>query len=241
MPRSLRFASIGLIAMAAMALCTTAWSQPGPGGPGRGGFGMGGMQSPAMMWGRLLQSATVQKELNLTDDQKDKLKEYSDKAQAAMRELFAGMRDLSADERAAKMAENRKKMDSQAEEAKKTIEGILLPNQLDRLKEVALQVRGPQALADKEVQTSVGLTDDQKDKIKTIGEDTMKKVQEVFSEGLDPQEARTKMQSLEKEAQGKVMEVLTAEQKEKFEKLKGVKLEIPAAELRGGRPGGNRN
>ncbi|MGO8744635.1 MAG: Spy/CpxP family protein refolding chaperone [Thermoguttaceae bacterium] len=239
MPRSLRFASIGLLAMAAMALCTTAWSQPGP---GRGGFGrgMGGMQSPAMMWGLLLRAPTVQKELNLTDDQKEKLKEYSDKAQAAMRELFAGMQDLSADERAAKMAENRKKLDGQAEEAKKTIEGILLPNQLDRLKEVALQRRGPQALADKEVQTSLALTDDQKDKIKTIGEDTMKKAQEIRAEGGDPQEARTKVQSLAKEAQEKVMELLTAEQKEKFEKMKGAKLEIPPGELQFGRPGGKR-
>ena len=185
MPRSLRCASIGLMAMAAMALCTTAMSQPGPGGRGRG-FGMGGMggtQSPAVMWGRLLRSETVQKELNLTDDQKNKLKELSDKASASMREVFAGMRDLSADERAAKMAEVRKKLDGQAEEAKKTIEEVLLPNQVDRLKEIALQVRGPQALLDKEVQNSLGLADDQKDKIKTIGEDAMKKFGEIRTGG----------------------------------------------------------
>ena len=45
------------------------------------------------------------------------------------------------------------------------------------------------------------------------------------------------MQSLMKETQEQALAVLNAEQKEKFEKLKGAKLDIPASELSfGGRP-----
>ena len=100
-----------------------------------GGRGM--MQSPAMMWGMLLRAPTVQKELNLTEDQQSKIKDLNEKAAAGMREMFAGMQDLSQEERAARRAEMGKKM----EEQRKSLEGILLPNQVSRLKEIILQRR----------------------------------------------------------------------------------------------------
>ena len=165
MTRSLRFASIGLFSMAMVALCATVSSaQPGGGG-GRGGRGM--MQSPAMMWGMLLRAPTVQKELNLTEDQQSKIKDLNEKAAAGMREMFAGMQDLSQEERAARRAEMGKKM----EEQRKSLEGILLPNQVSRLKEIILQRRGASALQDKEIQDGLAITDEQKEKLKTIQAD----------------------------------------------------------------------
>ncbi len=87
MTRSLRFGSIVLMSLGGLALCTAGWAQPGPGGPRPGGPGFGmfgggpGGGSLSMMYGFLLNAPTVQKELELVDDQKAKIKEAQDKAQ----------------------------------------------------------------------------------------------------------------------------------------------------------------
>lgn len=243
MSRSIRFVAIAFASLAALGLCTSAWAQPGPGGGPRPGFGMfggGSGASVSMLYGPLLNVPTVQKELDLLDDQKAEIKPASDKAQAAMRESFSGMRDLSQEERRAKMEEIGKKVQAQAEEMKKTIEHTLLPNQLKRLKGIALQVAGVRALNDKEVQQDLKLSEDQTAKIKSIGEDSMKKVRELFSDGGDRQTAGPKIQELRKDSEKQIMDVLSDDQKASLEKMKGDKLEIPATEFGGfgGRRGG---
>jgi Spy/CpxP family protein refolding chaperone len=213
------------------------------GGPGGG--------SLSMMYGMLLNSPTVQKDLDLVDEQKAKLKEANEKAQAAMREMFSGMRDLSQEERQQKMGEIGKKMQAQAEATKKLIEETLLPHQLDRLKGLALQRIGTGALNFKEIQEDLKMTEEQVAKLKSIGEESAKKNQEMFAgmRDLSPEERQAKfaeigqkMQEMRKQTETKLMDVLTAEQKESLEKMKGEKLEIPASEFGGpggfGRPGG---
>ena len=212
MVRSFRFASIALVLVGALALCTAVWAQPGPGGPPPkpgsgpggppmgffGGQGMGGTQSPYM----LLAADSVAKDLNLTDDQKAKIKDIDDKAQASMREAFEGLRDLSPEERQQEMAELREKMQSQRKKTNKAIEGILLDNQVKRLKEIYIQLRGEQALRDAEVQEALGLTEDQKNKIRSI------------------------------------LEILTDDQKAAFEKMKGEKFDVSTIRMGAPRPGG---
>jgi Spy/CpxP family protein refolding chaperone len=244
MARSLRFASIVLVSLATVAICTAAWAQPGSGGPPRPGFFGGMNMSLSMMYGPLLKSPTVQKDLGLLEDQEAKIKEASDKADTAMREMRSGMRDLSPEERQEKWKEMGKKMQELAEETKKTIEATLLPDQLKRLKGIALQQAGTTALLDKAIQQDLKLSDDQIAKIKSIGDEIMKKVAELFLPGGDPQDRQSKMQELRKDGEKQVMEVLTAEQKDSLEKMKGAKLDIPPEEMRfpgfGGR-GGNRD
>ena len=89
MMRSLRIVSIAVVSLAALALCDTAWAQPGPGGGGRG-FGRMPRPSLSMMYGMLLNSPTVQKDLDLVDDQKAKIKEINDKASTAMARVVFG-------------------------------------------------------------------------------------------------------------------------------------------------------
>jgi len=242
MVRSMRFASIVFVMLGMLVLCTAAMAQPGP-GMGFGMFGGGPMATLSAQYGRLINLPTVQKELELVDDQKTKIKEASDKAQAARRELFSGMQDIAPEERQAKMEEIGKKMQAQQDEMKKVIESTLLPNQLKRLKEIALQVAGTQALNDKQVQDDLKLTADQVAKIKTIGEDSTKKIQELFTPGGDMQSAFPKIQEIRQDAEKQIIGVLTDEQKASLEKMKGEKLDIPASELGGfgrgrGGPGG---
>jgi|GEM_PF-505221 len=278
MSRMFRVATIALVLLASVAFCVSAWAQPGagpppkgprPGGPGFGfgGFGMmgGGMGagmgwggSVSAMYGFLLNTPTVQKELELVDEQKAKLKELQEKTQQAMREMFSGMgnwRDMSEEERKGRMEEMRKKGEARAEETKRAIEEILLPHQIERLKGIALQRMGVGALNDKEIQHDLKMTQEQIAKLKSIGEEAAKQMQEAFAgmRDLSPEERQArfaemgrKMQEMRKQIETKLMDVLTAEQKESLEKMKGEKLEIPESELRprgfgaGGFGGGGR-
>jgi Spy/CpxP family protein refolding chaperone len=204
--------------------------------------------SISMMYGMLLGAPTVQKDLDLVDDQKAKIKEINEKTRTAMGEIFAGMRDLTPEERDAKRADTRKKMEALGEKTNKEIEGVLLPDQLKRLRGIALQRMaamnmGAAALTDKGIQKDLKLTDDQVAKIQSITDEAMKKMSELFTPGGDPSEMRTKGEQMRKENEKKLMDVLTADQKTAFENMKGKKLDIPASELgfgggRGGRGGG---
>jgi Spy/CpxP family protein refolding chaperone len=244
MSSSVRRFVVGLAAFGLLSFCYATLTQAVEGGarPPRGGFrGMGGPGmmggSSSQMWGFLLRTEQVQKELELVDDQKAKIKEMGDKAMAKMREGMGdreAMSKLSDEERKTRFAEMRKKMAAQAEETKKEIEEILLPHQIERLKQITLQLRGVAALEEKETQEAIGVTSEQLDKMKSIREAAMEKgrtLMEGLRDGTD-QERRAKFQEFGKQIQEEVMGVLTSEQKEKFEKMKGPKFELDFAALR---------
>ena len=131
-----------------------------------------------------------------------------------------------------------KKMQAQMDETTKAIEAALTPKQLERLKEIAIQRAGTAALQDKGVQTALALTDDQKEKLTKIRQDSFAKMRDLRNE-TDQAVRREKMQAMQKETEAATLGVLTDEQKAKFEKMKGAKLDIPAEEFprRGGRRG----
>jgi Spy/CpxP family protein refolding chaperone len=219
-----------LAAIVVVALAGSAFGQAGkPGGRGFMGFGGGMMASPSVSWGMLLRSEKVQKELELVDDQKAKLKEIADNFTTKVREAMPRRQEgqeLTREQQEARFAEMRKKMEALAEENRKAIEGVLLPHQIQRLKQLSVQLLGNRALDDKEVQDALGLTADQKEKIKQVREEQAKKGRELFTGEGSREGMREKFESLRKETEQKLMDVLTAEQKEKFEKLKGAKFEF---------------
>ena len=249
MSRSVRRFVVSVAAFGLLSFCYSALAQAAEEGPRRprGGFPMGGPGmmggSSAQMWGFLLRAEQVQKELELVDDQKAKIKEIGEKAMAKMREGFGdpeAMRKLSDEERKTRFTEMRKKMLAQAEETKKEIEEVLLPYQIERLKQIALQVRGVAALEEKEVQEAIGVSSEQLDKMKSIREAAMEKGRSLMESLRDAtdQERRAKFQEFGKRIQEEVMGVLTSEQKEKFEKKKGPKFELDFSAFRPRGPGG---
>jgi Spy/CpxP family protein refolding chaperone len=171
----------------------------------------------------------VAKDLELTDDQKASIKKIADKASE-------DRQALSADDRATKGPEIRKDMDEK-------IAAVLNDKQKARVKEIRLQMRGTAALADKEVAESLKLTDDQVAKIKDAMDARRKAMADARptggNQGGDRDAAREKFTKMRKEADEKVLAVLTTEQKEQFDKMQGTKLELPAAGFGGGQ--GRRN
>ena len=180
----------------------------------------------------------MQKELNLTTDQAARIKEATDKAQAAMRELFVGTQEvgLSDEDRQTRLAEATKKAEARATETKMAIEAVLDPKQRERLKGIAVQVADVGALIDKEIQGDLKLSDDQVAKIAAANENLMTQAQQLMSERPDPQTVGSKMQELRSGYQKQLLDIMTADQKAALEKLKGARVEIPPGELMMGGP-----
>jgi Spy/CpxP family protein refolding chaperone len=188
---------------------------------GRGGFGgrMGGGGDGLM----ILALPPVQKELNLTDAQKTAVREVTDEMQSS----FAGLRDLSQEERREKMQE----MQAKSKELRAKVDATLEPAQKDRLKQLVLQRRGAfGALQDADVATALKLTDEQKKKVETLAEESRPGRGQGGGGGAggDREAMRERFQALQKERNEKALGILTAEQKAEFEKMQGAKFEFPA-------------
>jgi hypothetical protein len=175
----------------------------------------------------LVGNAAVQKDLGVSEDKADKLKDISgDVRQEFMEEIqgagidMRGAQDLQGEEREKKMAENRAKM----AEIQKTINDKFMPKlaeildktQMTRLHEIAIQQAGPSALKDAGVVKDLGLSKEQQDKIAAIEKDFSGKLR-----GLSGAERFTKMAELRDEEMAKSTEVLTKDQQAKFTELKG--------------------
>lgn len=226
---------IALSLSAAVLLATTVSAQP-PRGPGMG-RGAGGL---AM----LLANKSVQEEIKLTDEQKEKVATFSKESQAAMMEAFGKLRDLGQDERREAMTKLTKEA---TEKAEKFMKDTLKEDQVKRIKEINLQQQGVRAFTSEEVQTALKLKDDQKEKLKEIGDQLRKDTMELFQGGgggrPDPA-VQKKVQALGKEALEKALEVLDADQKKAFTEMTGKPFEVKFEAGPGGpgrRPGGGNN
>jgi Spy/CpxP family protein refolding chaperone len=219
----------------------------GRGGRGGPGGGFGGITF-------LIQNPDVQKELKLSEDQTGKIKEITDALRPQRGGGGQNFRDMTEEQRTAFFAEMQKKN----EEATKKITDLLTADQNARVKQLQIWQQGTRALTDNEaVAKELSLTDDQKSALKTINEESGKKMRELFtSVGRDAtEEQRAKlgeeMATMRKETEAECMAVLTDDQKAKFTTLKGAKPDFDLnpfgrGGFRGGRggrgrPGGNNN
>jgi Spy/CpxP family protein refolding chaperone len=202
--------------------------------PQRPGGGMGGQRTGVMLLG----SEDVQKDLKLTDEQKEKVKTYQTKAQEAMRELRPAGGGRPDPE---KMQEAMKKM---AEEGAKFVKETLTEEQGKRLKQIGYQVGGLGVFSSEEVVKELKISDEQKEKIKNIADQLQKDRREVTGGGggggrpMPPTpDQQKKIDALVKESTEKVHDVLTSDQKKTWETMAGKKFEGKIAPPGGRRPG----
>jgi len=235
-----RVSAVALMVVLGTVCVTTAGAQERGRGAGRGGM-MGRGGGLAM----LLRMKPVQEELKLTSEQSDKVTKIADDAAESMRGAFGNLRDASADER----REAGEKMAKQMAESNKKIEAVLKPEQAARAKELSLQLRGVGALSDPEVAKALKLTDDQSKKLTELTESN-RPGRGQGGGGADASDedraaARERFARARQEQESKAMEVLTADQREEFGKMKGKKFDFPAPQVRPGAgagtgAGGNR-
>ena len=210
----------------------------GPGGPdGPGGFG--GPFGGGGMLGLVVRDE-VQQELQLVDEQRDKLMaaadELRDKAREEMRGMFEEMRDLSDEERRERFGEIRTRFEKINADMEAELKKSLLPHQFERLKQIDLQARmqrgGTSALTSGEVGDALALTDEQREKLEQRAAEVREELQ-------------GQIRQLQADARKKVLDVLTSEQRAKLEKLMGAQFNLPEPDFggfrgrfgRGGRDG----
>lgn len=153
-----------------------------------------------------LQTEPVQKELGLTPEQKDKLKEITRKAVEPSKNEpqtdWTKIRDLKPEEQRKIQQEMAARYAKRAEETKKLVEQILTPKQLDQLKDMEFRQRAASLLFVPQVLQQIELTGDQKQQLQKIREET-----------------QSKMMQLQRESQAKTLGVLTPEQTKKLKEL----------------------
>lgn len=153
-----------------------------------------------------LSQESVQKQVELVPEQKERLREiakkYLEEMQSLGRRDWSKWADLSAEERQAQMQEMQKKYADAAAAAKKAVEDILLPHQIEKLKQIELRNRLPGLINVPNILERIGLSDEQKDRLRKLREEQQRKMTELMQETLD-----------------KSLDVLTPEQRKKLEEL----------------------
>jgi Spy/CpxP family protein refolding chaperone len=235
------------LAVAAVVADAAIAQQPGgrrPGGFGFGGPG-GGFGGPGGDSMSLLRSEQVQKELEILPDQLTEINKVFESSRPDFSQ-FQGLNDLPEEERNKKRDEIRAKMQETQKANREKINGILLPHQAERLKGITLQVRGGAALEEPDIAADLKITDEQKQKFTSAREAQREKMSALFQQGggggnNNDEAARTamreKFENLRKENDNELFAILTSEQRDQVEKMKGDKFEYDRSQFGRG-PGG---
>jgi hypothetical protein len=171
--------------------------------------------------GNLIHNQSVQEELKLTKDQVQKIQSIPQKT------LEKHQKDMTAlrKEGQTLYEKQRKLSTGRTEDTAKAMVDLLKPEQVKRLKEIETQARGLEAFSDASIQKTLALTDEQKDAIKTLSRELAQTVGKLRSEAFrDPKKYPTLQDDIAaatKEAEGKVVAKMTADQKKSWKKMAG--------------------
>ncbi|MGA2060284.1 MAG: hypothetical protein ABSG67_07360 [Thermoguttaceae bacterium] len=184
----------------------------------------------------ILNNEKVQKELELSDEQKTKVAEAVKESSAAMDDSLSSLTPgPTPQEMQTKIAELVKKSQDKLMEK---LGQILQPKQLQRLKEIQLQVEGPMALLSPDVIKALDITEEQQKEMKTLNDVYQKTLKEsapvvISMQGSNPDEIKAKINEMQeiprkmKQTYGDfLLKVLTQDQRDKFEKMQGAKTDI---------------
>ena len=222
--------------------------QGGRGGAGGGGFGgrggggsMFGGRGGGDMTMTLLRVEAIRTELEISPDQEEALTKMQEQGRPERPD--ADFRNMSEEERTEFFTKMRKQAEERNTKMKEQLEEVLFPEQLERLQEINIQLQGIAALRNPEVAKELKITDAQKKELEEVQAGMMEKMREgmreLFTGGGGREGMREKIQKMRDDMEGDVLDVLTSDQKKKFEEMKGEKFEMPEGAFgRGGRGGG---
>ncbi|HTN75834.1 MAG TPA: hypothetical protein VL096_11330 [Pirellulaceae bacterium] len=167
----------------------------------------------------LLLTPQMQKELEIIPEQREQLEKIRTTSQTRMTEGYKKLQDVPVEERQAKYMELYRELGDATE---KEVRDVLLPMQIKRLRQIALQTKlqqvqwGSGALLGDELVAELEITAEQKakfaEKEKEVREEVQRKTQEFYKQ-------------LQEESRNKLLDVLTPEQRRKLEGLTGPKYE----------------
>lgn len=159
----------------------------------------------------MLSNPSVRKDLELVDEQMDRIREVNKDFGQRIRDSLG---DLSKDGFDPGHAANLKQIIADIQQQKQEeIDKLLLPHQVERLKQVALQMqmkaRGTAgALSSDKVAETLGLTEDQMNNLKTRSKELQQEIAE-------------KTKKLQADAKNELIGMLTSEQQQKLKDMMG--------------------
>jgi len=214
-----------IIAALSLAMGVMAQPQGGPGGR-QNRMGMGNRQ---MSNSFLLMRTDVQADLKLTTDQKTKLTAISENTRKQMQELFprpGSGNTGNAGGGQVNWEENRKKMEKISVDADKSINEVLTKTQQTRLGQIAIQMQGAWALLNADNQKTLAFTTKQKNQAQDLSDNFREAGMALFQKMQDGEIDRDQMKTIsdknQKTLETSLTKLLTAEQKTKFDSMKGL-------------------
>ena len=159
-------------------------------------------------------------EIKVSDEQKDKLLEHM-MTQIMETGPFLDSLAETGEEREKKLNEHRKKAH---EKLGKLLKEVLKPEQLKRLRGIALQQEGGLALGQDDVRGELKITQEQMKKFMAITQELQSKIQLLIKEaqsGGKPEELRPQVVKIREEYGKKLEAVLTDEQQKKWKDMLG--------------------
>jgi hypothetical protein len=127
------------------------------------------------------------------------------------------------------------------QEAETKLKQVLDETQQKRLQEVWIQIGGPAVLDDPQIVAALKITDQQKQQLEEIAQTSREKRRTLFQDAQDAtrEQRRAQMDQLREQTNEQRLAVLTDQQREQFEQMKGQPFEFDRSQLfRGGRGGG---
>jgi hypothetical protein len=185
----------------------------------------------------LLQTAKVKQELKITDEQSAKIAKVADKYDREAASKLGNSRKEGLGAR-----EIRETEDKLIESSRQEISGILNADQLNRLKQILLQVSGADALQDKEVAKQIGITPEESARIQKLQTQAAERLRGSFEKprSSDPAESQKMLgavvgtaDQINNQAQQQSLGALTTEQKQKLEKLRGAPFTLERSDVVG--------
>lgn len=218
--------ALGLLLCGALAMAQSGGRQWG----GRGGFGGRGDNELG-----LLRRADVQKDLQLSGDQKTKVDDLltsmrGQRGERGNRQGQRGDRRQGGQDPAnrptdAERQARRAQQEARRAEMQKKVAEILSATQVSRLHEISIQLRGSMALLDPKVQQAVGLSSTQLEKIKGLQEKMREASQSVMEKAqgqeITREQVRESMQKNSAIMKEELAKLLTSEQAAKLKALGG--------------------
>jgi hypothetical protein len=177
----------------------------------------------------MLRLNAVQEELKLTADQTESVTKILRDDALARIKLYEVPKGLSAKELQSVLQRADKQMLDLQQESYAKLTALLKPEQLARMNELALQERGLGALSEAKVAAALKLSDDQKKKLAELAPP-----RGATPDGGPPNVGEFKVTDAASIAldrarhEAKVMDVLTASQREQFNKMRGRKFDWDA-------------
>src|SRR5262249_51356191 len=146
----------------------------------------------------------VQEELALSDEQKEKLAKQLETTIQETMQFFQQLGEKKPEEREKELHAYRQKAH---EKLAAFLKDALKPKQLERLRQLELQMEGPFALGRPDIQKEMKVTDEQRKQFITLVQEMQQKIEPLVKEAQtkgNPEEIRPRALKIRKEYAGKI-------------------------------------